>query len=224
MHDSLSFERPALRTETLSEQVSDYIQNAIVRGELKPGESITEASIVEKLQVSRAPIREALRTLAVKGLVTVVPRKGVFVSTLSLKELEEIYSVRVNLECLALQFAITRHYDEVMRELRLSLQTQGALIEDGELSNYISENVHFHNVLTRHADNSFLASLLQNIEERTLRYRASSLRLPGRAMESYLDHRSLVRTLEIRDIEKAVKLLSNHILSSKEEIEAQILS
>lgn len=224
MSDSMSYVGLPLRTETLSQQVSAYIQDAIVRGELKPGEAITEASIVEKLQVSRAPIREALRTLSVKGLVTFIPRKGVFVSVLSQKELDEIYSVRLNLEYLALQRAVTQNCDQVVQELRKSLRQQEALIASGDLTAYIAENVAFHNVFAIHSDNNFLATLLKNIEERTLRYRVSSLRLPGRMNESYRDHKALVQSLEVQDVDSALKILSTHILSSKEEIENHVLS
>jgi len=202
--------------------VSRYIQGAIVRGELRPGEPITETSLSEMLETSRTPIREAFRILAAQGLVTIMPRKGVFVSKLSEDELEQIYAVRINLETMAMRAAVKFYPKEVLDAISRSLESQRQFLEEPNVSAYISENVKFHNVFTEYSGNAYLNQLLRNIEDRTLRYRVFSLRSPGRMEKSYQDHLYIRDFISDGRLGIAEQVLIEHILTSKNEIERQL--
>ncbi|RFU71209.1 GntR family transcriptional regulator [Peribacillus saganii] len=203
-----------LETGTLSDQVKNHIYNAIIRGELKPGEMIVESLVAEKLGISRAPVREAMRMLEAKGLVNIAPRKGIFVSQLSVKELKEMYEVRLNLEMLALKNSYLHSPDKTVSELEESLEKQQLLIDNRDFQAYMNENIRFHDIFITNSGNSYLISTLQNIEELTLRYRASSMNLSGRLEKSLNDHLAICNFFKSGTIEKALKTLENHIISS----------
>src|SRR5690554_1178101 len=224
MVDSLNsvYKNVQLEMGTLSKQVTQFIQNTIMSGELKPGEIIVESTVAKALGVSRAPVREAMRILEAKGLVTIVPRKGIFVAKLSITELDEIYSVRINLETMALKQAYTNNVDKVLDEMKQSLEVQKLSIEKKAITQYLQENINFHDIFINHSGNSYLVSLLQNIEEVTLRYRVSSLSLAGRMEKSFDDHWSLYQYLESGNLDKAQGVLERHILSSAEKMKEEL--
>jgi DNA-binding GntR family transcriptional regulator len=211
-----------LEMGTLSKQVMQFIQNSIMSGELKPGEIIVESTVAKALGVSRAPVREAMRILEAKGLVTIVPRKGIFVAKLSITELDEIYGVRINLECMAMKQAYAINRDQLLLEMKQSLENQKKSIQKKAVTKYLQENIHFHDIFINLSGNSYLVSLLQNIEEVTLRYRVSSLSLAGRMEKSYDDHLSLYQHLEAGDLDKAQEALERHITSSAEKMKELI--
>lgn len=218
------YQNVQLEMGTLSKQVTQFIQNAIINGELKPGEIIVESLVAKELGISRAPVREAMRILEAKGLVNIVPRKGIFVAKLSVKELDDIYSVRINLECMALKQAFLANGEQLLREMKQSLELQQQAVEQHAVKEYLQENIKFHDIFISHSRNDYLVSLLMNIEELTLRYRVYSLNLTGRIDKSYQDHMDMYRKLEQGDLEGALKGLEEHILSSAEKMKTEYSS
>lgn len=111
----LSLSAPFNRT--LSDQVANQLREAILRGQLKPGQRIVEHEIADAMALSRGPVRDALRILQNERLVVQYPHRGAFVAWLTLRDAEEIYSLRESLETLALQYAIKFATDEEVEEL-----------------------------------------------------------------------------------------------------------
>lgn len=216
------YQKVQLEVGTLSTQVKNHIQNAIMKGDLKPGEMIVESLVAEKLGISRAPVREALRMLEAKGLVNIIPRKGVFVSELSVKELKEIYEIRLNLELLALKSAYQNEPEIMFSEMEQSLTRQETAVNDHDVKGYLQENIHFHDIFINNSGNSYLVTLLQNIEELTLRYRASSMNITGRIEKSFQDHLLIYSYLKANNLDQALLTLENHITSSEKSLQNQL--
>jgi DNA-binding GntR family transcriptional regulator len=217
------YDNVRLEMGTLSNQVKNHIQDAIMRGELKPGEMIVESLVAEKLGISRAPVREAMRILETKGLVNIAPRKGTFVSNLSINELKEMYEVRLNLELLAMKSAYVNAAEKTLRDLGQSLEEQQKFINNKDFQGYLQENIHFHDIFKTNSGNGYLVSLLQNIEELTLRYRASSMNLSGRVEKSFKDHLSIYNYLKSSELDKALSTLENHITSSANRLQKELI-
>lgn len=210
-----------LEMGTLSKQVTQFIQNAIINGELKPGELIVESTVARALGISRAPVREAMRHLEAKGLVNIIPRRGIFVAKLSRTELDNIYGVRINLECLALKQAFELNGDLILSAMKTSLDNQQRWVDSHAFKDYLQENIEFHNIFIAFSRNDYLVSLLMNIEELTLRYRVYSLHLAGRIEKSYQDHWAIYRHLTAGKVEAAQNVLADHISSSAEKMKAE---
>ncbi|QSO54000.1 GntR family transcriptional regulator [Alicyclobacillus curvatus] len=213
------------KNRTLAEQVREMIQNAIVDGKLKPGQAITEMEISEMLDMSRTPVREAFRLLTAQGFLNIVPRKGVFVSKLSLDELEDMYAVRIELEAMAMRLAVNLHAEAVVGRLTENLSIQEECVAAKDVGRYIQENIRFHEVFSDLCGNSYLRTLIENIETSTLRYRAFSLRtLPGRMDASHRDHEFIRDFIRDGKLAIAEQVLRDHILVSKEQMAVLLTS
>lgn len=101
----------------LREVIFDTLREAIIAGELKPGERLMEVKLAEKMGVSRTPVREAIRKLELEGLVEMLPRKGAHVAELSVKDIMDVLEVRATLDGLATALAAERITDEEIKKL-----------------------------------------------------------------------------------------------------------
>src|SRR5712692_1159487 len=104
-------EIPAISDQSLSEKVADQLREAIVCGQITPGQHIVELDVVNATKISRGPVRDALRILENEHLVVRYPRRGTFVTRLGLRDAEEIYSLRESLEMVALEYAVQHATD-----------------------------------------------------------------------------------------------------------------
>ena len=151
-----------------------------------------------------------------------MPRKGIIVAKLSITELDEIYGVRITLESMALKQAYLNNLDQVLTEMKHSLDRQKQSIERNAVTEYLQENIKFHDIFIHLSNNSYLVSLIQNIEEITLRYRVSSLSLAGRMEKSFNDHLALYNHLDSGNLKKAQEILEKHITSSATKLKEEL--
>lgn len=118
----------------LRDVVFNTLRQAILRGELKPGERLMEIQLANKLGVSRTPIREAIRKLELEGLVLMIPRKGAEVAEITEKNLRDVLEVRCALEELAVQLACDRMDEEGVHELRAAAETFESILNSDDIT------------------------------------------------------------------------------------------
>ena len=165
----------------LRDVVFNTLRQAILRGELKPGERLMEIQLANKLGVSRTPIREAIRKLELEGLVLMIPRKGAEVAQITEKSLRDVLEVRRALEELAVQLACDRMTKEGMQELKQAAKEFEALLGSASDITAVAEaDVAFHDLIYLATDNQKLISLLNNFREQMYRYRVEYLKLKER--------------------------------------------
>lgn len=191
-------------------QVYEYLKNAIIMNEFKPGTPLVELEISETLRVSRSPIREALRQLEVEGLVFSIPARGSFVSPLTPYDLEEIYELRSVLELWALERSITRIENEELDEVQ-------ALFEEGYQNNSW-ETLHradymLHALITEKAWSKRLTTFLNMLSSQSERVRFQSARHRGRDDLSYREHLNIIQCIRERNLEKSRDALRSHLRS-----------
>src|SRR5207244_9217285 len=137
--------RPApLENLTLWQRVHDRLREQILSGKLEPGAELAEVALSEQLGVSRGPIREALGRLASEGLVTVRPRRGAVVRSLSKEEFLELYQVREALEMMAVKLAVPRLQPDDFGALEELIATMASHAERGEAAPFFETNSAFH--------------------------------------------------------------------------------
>ncbi len=154
-----------IRKETYSQQVVDYVKGALRSGELSPGAPLTEQMLAERLQISRAPIREALQILTNEGLVETYPHKGRVIKTLTPKQILDNTFIAGALEgalvLLSISEFTTAHFtrlEEIIREVaKIDEKAQGSLVKMVEL------NDEFHRIICENSEMSFLAEYVQNL-------------------------------------------------------------
>ena len=200
--------RPApLENLTLWQRVHDRLREQILSGALEPGTELTEVALSEQLGVSRGPIREALGRLASQGLVTVRPRRGAVVRSLSKEEFIELYQVREALEMMAVKLAVPRLTAEDIDGLQGLIEAMARHAERGEVAEFFEANMAFHGRLLEASGNGKLLELYGQL----LGQLAAALALRGNLQRSVAEHAAIVRAAKRGDAERAAQLMSEHI-------------
>lgn len=195
----------------LRELVLESIREAIIKGTLKPGERLMEIQLAEELGVSRTPVREALRKLELEGFIVMVPRKGAYVADLSVKDIADVFEIRIALEGLAAALAAERITDEELELLERSLIEKGEAITSENFELLVQVDASFHETLYQASRNERLSAIINNLREQIQRFRSASLSYPGRNKKSLDEHRALLEALEARDVDAARQLAQKHI-------------
>jgi DNA-binding GntR family transcriptional regulator len=212
MPSEAALRRPArLENLTLWQRVYDHLREEILAGHLKPGAELAEVALSEQLGVSRGPLREAIGRLAAEGLVTVRPRRGAVVRSLSKEEFLELYEVREALETMAVRLAVPRLAADNFATLQGLIETMGKHAERGEVAEFFEANVAFHGHLFAASGNGKLLELYRQLLGQMGRYRLRSLTLRGNLQRSVAEHAAILRAAKRGDAERAAHLMSEHV-------------
>lgn len=195
----------------LRDVVFNTLRQAILRGELKPGERLLEIHLANKLGVSRTPIREAIRKLELEGLVLMIPRKGAVVAEITEKSLRDVLEVRRALEELAMKLACEKIQEEEINELKAAAKEFEDVLKTGDVTLFAEADVKFHDIIYRTTDNQRLIQLLYNLREQMYRYRVEYLKREDAHETLLAEHQYIIETLEKRDAEQAVAAVCQHI-------------
>ena len=195
----------------LRELVFEVLREAIISGQLAPGERLMEIQLAEELGVSRTPVREAIRKLELEELVLMVPRKGAYVASLSMKDVVEVFEIRGALEGLAAALAAERITEEELESLQRQLVKSAEMIGNADLQGMVEADTGFHQILYQASRNERLAQIINNLREQIQRFRQTSLSYPGRMKIALEEHREIVDAVSARDPEMARKLAQDHI-------------
>jgi len=203
-----------LKNQSLHEQTLDVIRGAILNGEMKPGQTLTESKLASELGVSRAPVREALRILNIEGLVETVPYHGTTVRSLSTHDIEELYSMRSALETFAVKQIIAQANPEHIRKLRglYSGMEQAGKAKDIKQVNHIDRV--FHDELISMSNHSLLESLWQMVAMRVRQVMALTNRRNSDLTQVARNHIPIIEAIEAGNVEEALALLEQHIASA----------
>lgn len=195
----------------LRDVVFNTLRQAILRGELKPGERLMEIQLANKLGVSRTPIREAIRKLELEGLVLMIPRRGAEVAEITEKSLRDVLEVRRTLEELAVRLACLRMKPEDLEQLKLAAAEFECVLGDEDITVVAEADVAFHDVIYLATDNERLISLLNNFREQMYRYRVEYLKKKEFHKKLLKEHEEIIRAIENGECDRATEVMSRHI-------------
>lgn len=195
----------------LRDVVFNTLRQAILRGELKPGERLMEIQLANKLGVSRTPIREAFRKLELEGLVNMVPRKGAEVADITEKSLRDVLEVRKALEELSVQLACEKITEEEIEELKRVAERFKDTLDDQDVTKIAEADVAFHDVIYTATDNQKLILLLNNLREQMYRYRVEYLKKEEAYPQLIAEHEELIDNISKRNKEEATRIMCEHI-------------
>ena len=210
--------KPISNTNLYVEVINSII-TAIATGELKSGEKIIEQTIANEMNISRAPIREAIRDLAAQGIVEYTPKKGATVATLNEKSISETYSLRALLEGMAVRLAIDNITDEEIEMLEKLSKEMTESLKKKEVEKFIENDVIFHNFICNKSNHSKLQKLIENFVLQTKLYMIMSkynMLINSTLSLEYGVHDKLIGFMKQRDKENAEKEMRNHITTSGE--------
>ncbi len=195
----------------LRDIVFEHLRTAIITGALRPGERLMELQLAEDMGVSRTPVREAIRKLELEGLVSMVARRGAYVSDLSIRDIAETFEVRAALESLAAGLATERIVPEELEQLERVLVEIGACEQRDDIERMVELDEEFHALLFAATRNSKLSQIISNLREQIARFRRSSLSTPGRIKAVFHEHKSIVEAISDRNSALAQALAREHI-------------
>lgn len=195
----------------LRDVVFNTLRQAILRGELKPGERLMEIQLANKLGVSRTPVREAIRKLELDGLVLMIPRKGAEVAQISEKSLRDVLEVRRSLEALAARLACERISRQALSELKEAERAFEEVLGSDDITVVAEADVAFHSIIYIATDNQRLIQLLSNFREQMYRYRVEYLKRKECHPQLLSEHRDMIRFLENGEADEAIHITCQHI-------------
>ncbi len=206
----MTLENGCLPRVVLGDQVKEFVIDAIMGGEYKPGDRVVASSLARRLGVSQAPVREAIRDLVLLGFLENEPFKGTSVRSFSRKELYEVYLVRASLESLAARLAAERLTDEDLAALHHTLAEMIRAAQAQDEEQMVRLDNEFHESILQIADNALLYQLWQTLQFgywTIVTTRMSSMDLEELARR----HETLLDALKTRDPQKAAVAMQHHI-------------
>lgn len=209
---------------TRADELRQILADEIVRGKIKPGDTLDETAIAARFKVSRTPVREAIRQLAASGLVDAKPHRAAVVARPSHDDLIGMFEAMAELEGLCAHYAAERMtppertgLEQVHDDLRL-------MIQDGDPQNYHETNQLFHGTVYAGAHNAYLAELTLATRIRVQPFRRAQFRNLGRLSKSHEEHDRVVTAIMRADAFAAQKAMRDHIMTVFEEYEAYLAS
>ena len=197
--------------KSLEEQVFNSLEEEILTGKLKKGDTLAEISLSKRLGVSRTPLRAALHRLAEEGLIEITPNRGTVVIGVGKEELIDIYKIRMRLEGLASREAAMKISDEDKKKLRDSVELSEFYIGKQDTEHLKELDSEFHNIIYRASGNRLLYKTLSELHRNIKAYRKLSLAVPERLEKSVTEHREILSAIEAGDADTADALTFRHI-------------
>ncbi|MDN5352163.1 MAG: hypothetical protein PWQ12_1083 [Clostridiales bacterium] len=169
---SVNFDKLEIRNyKPLGEVVFEYLRNAILGGELKPGERLMEVTIADQLGVSRTPVREAIRKLEKENFVIMIPRKGAYVADLTKKDILEVLEIRKELEGFAAYLASERMTIEEKEALAKTMEQFNASMATMDKKSMIDNDNAFHSLIFKATKNQRLINIIYDLHDQFQRFR-----------------------------------------------------
>lgn len=198
----------ALSPRALYQEVADRLRDKIFGRELEPGAWIDELKLAAEWGISRTPLREALKVLAVEGLVTMKVRRGAYVTEMSADDVAQVYRLLALLESDAAGEAAATASDEQIAGLRRLHDRLEKQVRQRDA--FFATNEAFHLMLLEAAGNRWRRQIVTDLRKVMKLNRHHSLFRQGRIVESLAEHRAIMRALEARDPKRATRLMQSH--------------
>lgn len=206
----------------LRDVVFNTLREAILKGNLKPGERLMELQLADKLGVSRTPIREAIRMLEQEGLAVTIPRRGAEVAKMTLKDMEDVLEIRDALDELAVRLACERVSDGQIRRLIEEQNVFARSTGNGNVKEIADSDVRFHDIIYEATGNTKLVTMLNNLREQVYRYRLEYIKDPLNYPKLIAEHEAIVESVKNRDADRAVEEMHAHVNNQARAVKAVI--
>ena len=210
-----SAKRPIM---TMKHQIYQILKKEICDGNFPPGQWLQEKELAEKLNVSRSPVREALKQLVDEGLAIEYPNKGVLVKEFTVKDIEEIYEVRILLESYAIKNSVKTITTSNIRELMEILHVLTKQYENNDLASYIETDTQLHQYIITLGGNSIVSDIYKRIYSQSQQFRIYSLTTKRRFDDSVIEHKQVVENICSGNWKEADRVNKIHLTLAREEI------
>lgn len=195
----------------LRDVVFNNLRQAILTGELKPGERLMEIHLANRIGVSRTPIREAIRKLELEGLVIMIPRRGAEVAQITEKSLKDVLEVRRSLDILCAELACDRIREEEIEKLKIACEDFEKATTTKDAKGIVEADVQLHNIILEATGNQRLIMLVNNLSEQMYRYRFEYIKDRSQHVKLMEEHKMIFESIQNRDKQAAGQAARKHI-------------
>lgn len=206
----------------LRDVVFNTLRQAILTGELKPGERLMEIHLADRLGVSRTPIREAIHKLEREGLVTIIPRRGAEVAQITEKSMNDVLEVRRALDALCVELACDRITEEGLENLKNACDNFEQCVKTKDSKKIAQADVALHDIIVQATGNQRLIQLVNNLSEQMYRYRFEYIKDSSQHKTLVEEHRIIYQSIMAKDKETAAAAARTHIDNQEKAIIRQI--
>ena len=206
----------------LRDVVFNTLREAILKGELKPGERLMELQLAAKLGVSRTPIREAIRMLEQEGLAVTIPRKGAEVAKMTEKDMEDVLQIREALDELAAKIECEQISEEQLEELVATMHEFEESSKTDNVKKIAEADVQFHDIIYQSTGNPKLVNMVNNLREQMYRYRVEYLKDENNYPTLMKEHKDIVEGLVRKNKTQVTETMHQHVKNQAVAVKAMI--
>ncbi len=202
------------KAKSLKDQIYEIIKEDIINQTYPDNTVLNEKKISQELQVSKTPVREALKALEAEGWVEYVPYKGILVKQMSLDGLKDVFRVRKALEVMVVESAVEKITPPLLQELENSMQKQEALLENNDpvVAEFIDYDLEFHGILLKIAGSQLLADLIGQMRDKSKSFGMQAIFASrSRYTETITEHRHIYEAVAAGDLPMAAAAMAKHI-------------
>jgi GntR family transcriptional regulator, rspAB operon transcriptional repressor len=205
-------------TKSIRLKIYDYLREQVLNGEIEPHQHLIEAKIARDIGTSRTPVREALHSLELEGLIESKPRVGYVVKPISEQEVEEICEIRMAIEGVAARWAMEKAHKKLVEELKKNISTSDERASRGDVKTFVDLDARFHEIIARFSGSQRLLELAQTLRRHMLRYRVQSIYSGDNVLRAIEGHKGILRGIEKRDLDEVNKAIRHHMEQSKKDV------
>ncbi len=205
-------------TKSIRQRIYDHLREQVLNGEIPPHQHLVETTIARETGTSRTPIREALHSLELEGLIESIPRVGYVVKPIKKEEVEEICEIRTAIEGIAARWAMEKAPGKLIEELRGNILVSEERAVHGDPRVFVDMDAQFHEIIARLSGSKRLQELAQTLRRHMLRYRIQSIYLTENVERAISGHKGILAAIEKGDLEDVNRAIRSHIEQSKKDI------
>jgi DNA-binding GntR family transcriptional regulator len=189
-----------------------------MNGEILPHQHLVEAKIAKEIGTSRTPIREALHSLELEGLIESIPRVGYVVKAMKEEEVEEICEIRAAIEGVGARWAMEKAPQKLIADLKKNISISEEKAAQGDPKAFVELDAQFHEIIARLSGSRRLQELGQTLRRHMLRYRIQSIYLTDNVSRAIQGHKGILEAMEKGDLEEVNRAIKCHLEQSKKDI------
>lgn len=210
--------------QPLRNVVFNTLRDAILRGDLQPGERLMEIHLAKKLGVSRTPVREAISMLEQEGLAVTYPRRGAQVAKMTVKDLDDVLEIREVLDTLAASLACRNMNSDDISNLAAACADFEKATRGNDIREVVRTDEAFHNVIYEASNNPRLRAILLNLKGQMYRFRFEYVKDKSNYPFLIKEHKDILEALKTRNEEEVIKHTKKHLVNQMESVRQVILS
>ena len=205
-------------SKSIRQKIYDHLRDQLLDGEIPPRQHLVEAKIAKEIGTSRTPIREALHSLELEGLIESIPRVGYVVKSINEDEVEEICEIRGAIEEVGARWAMEKAPQKLIADLKKNISISEEKAAGGDPKAFVELDAQFHEIIARLSGSKRLQELGQTLRRHMLRYRIQSIYLTDNVSRAIQGHKGILEAMEKGDPEEVKRAIKCHLEQSKKDI------